>query len=100
MKGGFFNQVLSFGCAVWKCVPPHRCPGSNTSVVRASGHNGGSPLDSEERNSSQKPKDHHDQELPMKEKVVTVEKCHSCTNGLNKLKDCKGWGTVFRIEKT
>ena len=58
-------------------------PSSNTSVVRAPGYNGSSfPLHSEEGDSSKKPKYHHDQELPMKEKVVTVEKCHSCANGL------------------
>lgn len=35
----------------------------------------------------------------MKEKVVTVEKCHSCTNGLNKLKDRKGRGAVLGVEE-
>lgn len=71
----------SSGCAA------RRGPGSDTSVVRAPGYNGsGIPLHGEERDSSKKPKYHHDQELPVKEKVVTVEKCHSCANGLRQNK--------------
>lgn len=79
MKGGFSDQALSLSC----CLKRHRLPGSNTSVVRAPGDDGGSfPLHGEERNRSKKPKYHHDQELPVEEKVVTVEKRHGRTNGL------------------
>lgn len=93
------SWLLAPGTPCLSAEPP-AAPGSNTSVVRAPGHDGGGfPLHREEGNRSQKPKYHHDQELPMKEKVVAVEKRHGCANGLHKFKDCKGRCAVFGIEE-
>lgn len=35
----------------------------------------------------------------MKEKVVTVEKCHGCADGLHKFEDGKGRRAVFGVEE-
>lgn len=77
------RKLLQPDCHSLCCRKRHASSPSDTAVVRAPGYNGSSfPLHSEEWNRSEKPKYHHDQELPMEEKVVTVEKCHGCTNGL------------------
>lgn len=96
-KGSFSDRALPLSC----CLTRRRRPGSNTSVVRAPGdHGGGFPLHGEERNRSEEPEYHHDQELPVEQKVVTVEERHGRTNGLGTKKTNHDVPTVAQAPRS
>lgn len=87
----------SHGLPPCTASPLHGLLGLDASVVRAPGHDGGGfPLHREEGHGSEKPEDHHEQELPVEEKVVTVEKRHSCTDGLGRRKTGHNMQAVAR----